>query len=37
MTINNRSNKENRPIYLTPAAKIDSLDESLAEDLVLSS
>lgn len=33
VAIDDRSNKENRPIYSTPAAKIDSLDASLAEEL----
>ncbi|XP_062167845.1 uncharacterized protein LOC133874032 isoform X2 [Alnus glutinosa] len=33
VTVDERSNKENRPIYTTPAAKIDPLDASLAEEL----
>jgi hypothetical protein len=33
VTVDERSNKENRPIYTTPAAKVDSLDASLAEEL----
>ena len=33
VAVDDRSNKENRPIYSTPPTKIDSLDASLAEEL----